>query len=124
MSGTCLPELAVRRALLLIGAVRGNESGEVERMLTRLKPRDLYGLAVTLAAMVPDDQTPADLLAWNDKVEPLRAVKAGLAPHGTHAAFNRHRNDGTEPCGRCWDAERTYQRDRGRRRRAFSEITA
>jgi len=41
-----------------------------------------------------------------------------LRPCGTHAAFNRHRVAGEEPCPACWMAEREYQTARGRRRRA------
>lgn len=41
-------------------------------------------------------------------------------PCGTHAAFNRHRAAREIPCDECVIAERTYQRERGRRRRALS----
>ena len=48
---------------------------------------------------------------------PLSAPR-GLAPCGSHAAHNRHRAHGEPPCGLCTDAERAYQADRHRRRRA------
>lgn len=41
-----------------------------------------------------------------------------LAPHGTHAAFVRHRSHGEEPCDDCRLAERVYQRQRKRSLRA------
>lgn len=49
----------------------------------------------------------------------LRAARPvrHLLPHGTHTAFNRHRNYGTEPCPDCWAAERDYQRERKRESR-------
>lgn len=43
---------------------------------------------------------------------------AELRPCGTHAAFNRHRSAGEEPCLACWTGEREYQAHRGRARRA------
>lgn len=47
-----------------------------------------------------------------------------LRPCGTHAAFNRHRVAGEEPCPACWMAEREYQTTRGRRRRAARRIAS
>lgn len=46
---------------------------------------------------------------------PVKAHR-GLRPHGTHAAFTRHRKAGQEPCEACWDGEREYQRSRQRAR--------
>lgn len=35
--------------------------------------------------------------------------------HGTYAGYQRHRNDGEDPCGLCREANAAYQRDiRGR----------
>lgn len=45
------------------------------------------------------------------------AKRKRLKPHGTHAAFNRHRLRGDEPCDMCWMGERQYQRNRSRERR-------
>jgi hypothetical protein len=36
---------------------------------------------------------------------------------GTRSGFQRHGREGTEPCGLCREAERTYQRERKRRER-------
>lgn len=121
-----LPTRAVDRALALIGAVREEDPTATTAILTKMRPRDLYALAVTLAAMVPVDQSPAELLAWNDadKTPVLKHQPQGLSPHGTHAAFNRHRTNGTEPCDACWTGERDYQRGRARRRRALEIVVS
>lgn len=55
-------------------------------------------------------------------VELLRLQAAlGLQPCGTHAAFNRHTNAGEDPCSRCEDGEREYQRARYLRRKKNNE---
>lgn len=124
----CLPQDSVTRALALIGAVHEHGPNDVAATLDRTSYRDLLELAVTLAAMVPDDYSAAELLAWNDsRYEPpeqaegqrqLFPATRQLLPHGTHSAFNRHRTAGEEPCQACWHGERDYQRARARRRRA------
>lgn len=122
-TGSCLPSRAVERSLKLIGAVRDRDRTSVARILTKLSARDLYAIAVTCAAMIPDDQSPCDLLAWNDDAAFIPTpAPANRAPHGTHAAFNRHRTAGQHPCDDCWDGERLYQRVRGRRRRGVSPL--
>lgn len=50
-------------------------------------------------------------------VEQPRTYAADLLPHGTHAAFMRHRNDNEEPCDSCKYGERIYQRHAKRRSR-------
>jgi hypothetical protein len=54
-------------------------------------------------------------MAWDDTE--LDAPPRVL-PHGTHAAFNRHRSHGHKPCARCLRAEHAYQARRMRRMRA------
>ena len=71
--------------------------------ITAAKPR---GLALTVA--VPLEDHPRLV------VSPPRPE----APHGTHAAFNRHKGRGEVPCAECVVGERDYQRDRARKRRA------
>lgn len=46
-----------------------------------------------------------------------RISPRSLRPHGTHAAFTRHRNNGETPCELCVEGERLYQRQRKRVRR-------
>lgn len=122
-----LPPVAVHDAQRLICAVREHGPDDVAVLVRRLTRNDLYVLAVTLAAMVPDDYSPAELLAWNDSrwtprpvvvVPGVAPAPRPLRPHGTHAAFIRHRSRKEEPCDACWHGEREYQRLRGQRRRA------
>lgn len=128
-----LPPGAVQRAVLLVGAVHDEGPREVAMLLNPLTRADLNAVAVTLAAMVPADYTPAELLAWNDAqyVRPEPSEPAGnqaplfptmlvtrrLKPHGTHAAFNRHKNAGEIPCPACQLGEREYQAARPDRRK-------
>lgn len=137
--GDCLPTEAINRAVLLAAAVHDEGPDEVTAVLAPLHRQDLLELAVALAAMVPVDYTPAELLAWNDsryrrisrpvldRQQPLfpAAVVNGrpLRPHGTHAAFMRHRTRREEPCESCWHGEREYQRLRARRRRSTTPRT-
>src|SRR5438270_140440 len=136
---SCLPADAIATALRLIGAVHEEGPHEVAAVLHRLDRQDLVALAVTLAAMVPDDYTPVELLAWNDSrytpVEPPAPVTQPplfpavlvtrqLKPHGTHAAFALHRKHSEEPCDACWHGEREYQRNRKRNNRAAGRRTA
>lgn len=133
-----LPPSAIGHALRLIGAVHEHGPDDVAGVLTGLTRQELYALAVTLAATTPDDYTPVELLAWNDSrwtpVEapteqtPLFAATIPstrrLRPHGTHAAFVRHRKHREEPCNACWYGEREYQRERGRRKRQEESSTS
>lgn len=43
---------------------------------------------------------------------PFPAVVAPVARHGTHAAFNRHKKAGEDPCPACVAGESAYQRAR------------
>src|SRR4051794_33551727 len=129
-SGDNLPTEAVATAVRLAGAVHDDGPDEVAAILRHLKPQDLRAVVVTLAAMVPVEYTPVELLAWNDNRYTQRAaapapdrqpplfpavmVTRELRPHGTHAAFVRHRNNSEEPCEACWHGEREYQRNRKR----------
>lgn len=134
---TDLPPSAITHALQLIGAVHEHGPGDVAEVLTGLTRQELYALAVTLAATTPDDYTPIELLAWNDsRYQPVEAPTEQpplfaatipstrrLRPHGTHAAFVRHRKHREEPCNACWYGEREYQRERGRRQRREASST-
>lgn len=128
-----LPAAAVGTAIRLVGAVHEQGPDDVADILTDLNSQDLLALAVTLAAMVPDDYSPVELLAWNDSryagtvtapassqppLFPVIAVTRQLKPHGTHAAFVLHRKHREEPCDACWHGEREYQRNRKRGNRA------
>lgn len=57
---------ALNRATELVVMVRDEGTDATGAFLDRLDRQGLYALAVTLAAMVPDDQPVDDLLAWVD----------------------------------------------------------
>lgn len=131
-------ETSLPDALALIGAVRDGGPDAVAAVMARA---DLPAVVVVLAAMVPDDRTPGELLAWADptavererkrdeaKLERLRRRHAAgqrtLQPCGTHAAYTRHKNRCEEACEACVLAERIYQRDRMRRRRGQADESA
>lgn len=128
METDCLPAGAVQRAQLLIGAVHDGSPAEVAALLASLDRHGLHTLTVTLAAMVPTDYTPSELLAWNDvrylrpvavpTNEPALPTVRELKPHGTHAAHNRHKKNGEEPCEPCKFGESDYQARRHTDRRA------
>lgn len=108
-----LPTKAVGDAMTLTAAVHDYDSESVRVVLERSSRSHLHAVIVSLAAMVNVDATPSELLAWNDtETDPVE-----LMPHGTHAAFNRHKGRGETPCPSCADGERRYQRLRNRRRR-------
>ncbi|MCW2601835.1 MAG: hypothetical protein JWM02_3664 [Frankiales bacterium] len=134
---TTRADYAVVEGLELVGIVREFGRDTIEEWLRHRDRLALETLVVVLAAMVPDDQTPGDLLAWCDparaRAERNRLARlrqaALLAPKprkecGTHAAFNRHRNASEMPCEACVLGERIYQRDRGRRRRQTARNAA
>lgn len=58
-----IPMRYLDAAARLIGAVHEEGATEVAAALDGV---DLRGLCVTLAALVPDDRTFTELLAWND----------------------------------------------------------
>jgi len=106
----------IGRAMQLAAAVRDYDALAVQNLL-QVPATEIRAVAVTLAAMVNVDATPTELLAWNDEPALNAGRERGLQPHGTHAAFNRHKSAGESPCAPCVHAERTYQRIRSRRRR-------
>lgn len=55
---------------------------------------------------------------------PNRTSRDYVMPCGTHSAFNRHVSHGEEPCDNCRLAERVYQRESKRRRRAKQQQVA
>jgi len=115
----CLPVRALYTAQLLVGAVRDGNAEQVARRIGDLPAQQLRELAVTLAALVPYDNSIRQLLAWNDEQWHVRGRKVQrLRPHGTHAAYTRHRTHGEPACDECAQAERDYQRVRDRRRRS------
>ena len=122
-------------ACTLVCLVRDVDPAVTGSWLQARTREQLEALCVVLAAMVPDDRSPGDLLAWidpglkhtekrhQDALRKRRARNGTPAPRlvqpcGTHAAFNRHVKAGEDPCLRCLTAEREYQAERHERRKA------
>jgi hypothetical protein len=110
---------AIDLALELADAVKRNHRGDAQCVLDRA---DTAALCLVLAAMVDDDRSVKQLLRdvggllrWLHRPRILR--ERPLRPCGTHAAWERHKRRGEEPCLPCAEAERAYQRARSRDRR-------
>ncbi|MGH3382373.1 MAG: hypothetical protein ACRDP6_47355 [Actinoallomurus sp.] len=79
-----------RLATELVSIVRDEGAASIERFLAKVP--DLRVLAVALAAMVPDDARPSELLAWTERLIP-DAVDPPLRDQArlwTEAAVRRH----------------------------------
>lgn len=63
---------ALTRAQHLAGMVRDCGPDAIGAYLDNLTSDELYALTVTLAALVPIDQTPAELLDWLHHPQPHR----------------------------------------------------
>lgn len=112
-------DTAVADGLELVGLVREYGPDLIDDFLARRDRYQLEALVVALAAMVPDDRSVDELLAWiRPKPKEAPTTRRQLRPHGTHAAFMRHRAKHEEPCPACWTGERLYQRDAKRRQQA------
>jgi len=98
------------------GHVRAHDKRAIFNTIRGLTTEEAYALVVTLAAMIPQDQTVRELLAWTEQ-PPTRPRTVKLKPCGTHAAYARHKTRGEPIDPRCLNAERTYQRNRKREQR-------
>ena len=116
-----LAERLVPVAAAFVGVVRDEDRDGVGRFLAGLPQPERDALPVILAAMIPDDRSPADLLGWvtwdefgrplpPDAVLVLAERKPGPAqsqPCGTVSAYKRHYVNGEKPCGACREARNT-----------------
>lgn len=98
-------------AVELIDAVT---RGDVDAAQHALDRADTFGLCVVLAAMNDPDRPLSVIRSRLPRLlraldSPSRRRAAGLKPCGTHAAHNRHKNRGEEPCEACKQGEREYQ---------------
>ena len=109
-------ERMVPIACQLAGHVHAHDKTAIHHIIRRLTPHEAYALIVVLAAMIPQDQTPRELLAWTEH-RPTRPRLVKLKPCGTHAAYWRHKNRGEPIDPHCLNAERDYQRVRKQHQR-------
>lgn len=115
---TTITERMVPTACQLAGNVREGNRHAINELLRTLTPRERYALTIVLAAMIPTDQTPRQLLAWIDDQPPTPTPHITTRrPCGTHAAYARHKANGEPIDARCLHAERAYQRNRKRAQR-------
>lgn len=115
MSGEEREELALRTiptACRLVCAVR-DSAEDVEATLAGLSPEEVTALAVVLAAMVPDDRTPTDLLGW---IVPRSTVRRSMWSEErlrwAHAAYERLRRTRQPISAEIRDGEREYNQRR------------
>lgn len=83
LTGDPLTDSLIPAASRLVWAVREGDQDDVENLLDEVRNEGgrvgIDGLLIVLAAMVPDDMTPADLLAWmSDRDEYLRLRSNGV----------------------------------------------
>lgn len=88
LTGDALTDWAVPLASRLIWAVREDDKDEVAAVLSEARDEaarvGIDALVLVLAAMVPDDLPPSELLAWRaNPAEYLRLRAAGV---GSYAA--------------------------------------
>jgi len=110
-------EWAKGRACDLAVLVRDEGRDSIATWLAQHDRQALEAIVVTLAAMTPVDRPVSELLAWIDSPTPAPKVRLRLAPCGTRAAAERHRDNGQALCDPCREAVRAYDRERARSRR-------
>lgn len=118
---------AIPDALALIDAIHGGGSyDDVHRIWTTA---DIPAVLVVLAALVPDDQTVPQLLAWNRPIHSTSRANTAwsVARHtvpvtdhirALHAEHRRLRDSGQPIPQHVADAERIYQQTKKRGQRA------
>ncbi|MEU4513250.1 hypothetical protein AB0G05_27450 [Nonomuraea wenchangensis] len=99
-------ERLVQVACNLACAVRDDGPDAAAAILATLTPEDRAALPVVMAAMIPIELPSGVLLAWHTGTPTNRQ---GLEPCGTHAAYNRHKAHGEDPCDACVVGEQIYQ---------------
>jgi hypothetical protein len=114
---------AIPDALRLIDVVHGNGSAHT------LQTADIPAVLVVLAALVPDDQTVNQLLAWNRPLHSTsrtnttwsiarRTVPVTPEIRALHAEHRRLRDSGRPVPQHVADGERAYQQVKKRGQRA------
>lgn len=119
-----LGELAARLvpvACDLVCRVRDDGRDAVAELLGPLTAEEQRALLVVLAAMVPDDRSADELLAWvtwDEHGQPVPAAPRSLEElRAAHTRYARDRARGRTPPDPVVAGERAYQRARKRARR-------
>lgn len=125
---------SINRATELVCLVRDEGADTIGTWLNRLDRQALYGLTVTLAAMVPDDATVDELLAWieweptpvpiNPPCPRPRTLPIPEHIRRAHAAHERARRSGSDIPEDIRDGERIYQALRHAAKKRKQEVAA
>jgi hypothetical protein len=118
---------AIPDALRLVDVVHGN--GSADDVAHALQTADVPAVLVVLAALVPDDQTVNQLLAWNRPLHSTsrtnttwsiarRTVPVTPEIRALHAEHRRLRDSGQPVPQHVADGERAYQQVKKRGQRA------
>lgn len=99
--------------------VRDGDRKGIERRLRKLDGQQWYAFAVVAAAMIPDDEPVADLLAWLEPGSPQREEMLRKA----HNKATRRQDRGLPLWGPMAALEREYQRGAIARRKAAAEAS-
>ena len=116
-------ERLLRLGLDIAVRIREEDPNAVARAMYGLDYGELRDLALLMAACVDVNRPVGEVVWWTD----LDRVPAEPRPHrpcGSHAAYNRHIANGEPVDIACELAERAYQTERGRVRRARARATA
>uniref|UniRef100_UPI003F49745A hypothetical protein n=1 Tax=Streptosporangium sp. CA-235898 TaxID=3240073 RepID=UPI003F49745A len=116
-------------AMRLVGIVHEEGPDATAEFLAGLTAEQQYALPIILAAMVPDDRTPAELLGWYEvrlsdlkkrrrstaslpegETQPAGTV-VDLQPCPSPAAYKRHLARGEQACDPCKEASRRYRQE-------------
>lgn len=107
---------ALAAAQDLAAVVREQDLDLTAAWLATRDRAQLEAVTVALAAMLPLDQKPADLLAWLpadplDATRPATRTLPGIPEdvRRAHAAFTRAKTAGVEPAASIVEGERRYQ---------------
>lgn len=73
-----LAERMLAPATRLVCAVQDHDVDDAHRLLSGLDVLELRALAVVMAALVPDDATLEDLLAWTRNAGPISPRRAAV----------------------------------------------
>lgn len=138
-----LAERLVPVAASFVSVVRDEDRDAITAFLAKRTAHERDALLVILAAMIPDDRTPADLLSWvtwdehgyplppdtvlvlhqgGRKPGPAPKPPGELAPCGTATAAKRHYANGERPCEPCRAAANADQA--AKRQAARAEVAA
>lgn len=88
-AGALIGQRALKSATELVSMVRDEGPDTLGEYLDRRDRQALYGLVVTLAAMVPDDRSVEDLLEWLPVASSATMTPEAMARHAAKRRAKR-----------------------------------